>query len=191
MPLKQSASSNLRNHLLIAMPAMDDPNFAQSVTLICEHNEEGSFGVTINRPINLTIGDLFRQLKIDSIDKKFLDTNAVSGGPVHAGQGFVLHNTDRTWEGTLKVSDEFSITSSRDILDDIAVGDGPERFILALGCSSWEGGQLEDELLKNAWLTCPANAQVVFETPYDECWESAAQTLGVDVYLISDTAGHA
>lgn len=173
------------------MPAMDDPNFAQSVTLICEHNDEGSFGVTINRPINLSIGDLFRQLHIDSVNQDFLDVNAVSGGPVHAGQGFVLHETARSWEGTLQVSDQFSVTSSRDILDDIAVGEGPEKFILALGCSSWDAGQLEEELLQNAWLTCPADAKIVFETPYDQCWESAAQTLGIDVHLLSDTAGHA
>jgi putative transcriptional regulator len=191
MPLKQSASSNLRNHLLIAMPAMDDPNFAQTVTLICEHNEEGSFGVTLNRPVNLTIGELFLQLEIDSINQQFLDSNAVSGGPVHAGQGFVLHDTARTWEGTLQVSDMISVTSSRDILDDIAVGNGPEKFLLALGCASWEAGQLEEELLQNAWLTCPADSRIIFDTPHDECWTSAAQTLGVDVNLISDKAGHA
>jgi len=173
------------------MPAMDDPNFAQTVTLICEHNEEGSFGVTLNRPVNLTIGELFRQLEIDSIDQKFLDTSAVSGGPVHAGQGFVLHDTERTWEGTLQVSDMISVTSSRDILDDIAVGDGPKKFLLALGCASWEAGQLEEELMQNEWLTCPADSRIIFDTPYDECWKSAAQTLGIDVHLISDTAGHA
>ncbi|PWQ94294.1 YqgE/AlgH family protein [Leucothrix arctica] len=191
MPSKQSASSNLRNHLLIAMPAMEDPNFAQTVTLICEHNEEGSFGVTINRPVNLTIGQLFSQLQIDSIDQACLDSTAVGGGPVHAGQGFVLHSTGRTWEGTLKVSDLVSVTSSRDILDDIASGDGPDKFLLALGCASWEAGQLEEELLQNEWLTCPADSKIIFDTPHDECWQSAAQTLGIDVYLMSDTAGHA
>ena len=170
---------------------MDDPNFAQTVTLICEHNEEGSFGVTLNRPVNLTIGELFRQLKIDSIDQDVLDSSAVSGGPVHASQGFVLHDTGRTWEGTLQVSDTLSVTSSRDILDDIAVGDGPEKFLLALGCAAWEAGQLEEEMLQNAWLTCPADSRIIFDTPPDECWTSAAQTLGIDVNLISDTAGHA
>jgi putative transcriptional regulator len=191
MPSKQSASSNLCNHLLIAMPGMEDPNFAQTVTLICEHNEEGSFGVTLNRPVNLTVGELFSQLKIDSIDQTFLDISAVGGGPVHAGQGFVLHSTGRTWEGTLKVSDMVSVTSSRDILDDIAAGDGPDKFLLALGCASWEAGQLDEEILQNEWLTCPADSKIIFDTPHDECWKSAAQTLGIDVYLMSDTAGHA
>lgn len=117
MPLKPSASSNLCNNFLIAMPAMDDPNFAQTVTLVCEHNDEGSFGITINRPINFTVGELFSQLKIDSVDQNFLDAKAVSGGPVHAGQGFVLHETTRAWDGTLAVSDSLSVTSSRDILE--------------------------------------------------------------------------
>jgi len=94
------------------MPAMDDPNFAQTVTLVCEHNDEGSFGITINRPINFTVGELFSQLKIDSVDQNFLDAKAVSGGPVHAGQGFVLHETTRAWDGTLAVSDSLSVPSS-------------------------------------------------------------------------------
>jgi len=137
------------------------------------------------------VGELFRQLKIDSIDQGVLDFSAVSGGPVHASQGFVVHETARSWEGTLKVSDSLSVTSSRDILDDIATGNGPEHFVLALGCASWEAGQLEEEILENIWLTCPADSNIIFDTPHDECWTSAAKTLGIDLNLISDTAGHA
>lgn len=187
----QLTSSNLRNQLLIAMPAMDDPSFSHTVTLICEHTDEGCFGVVINRPIDITVGDLFKQLDIASIEQSLLDSSALSGGPVQSNQGFVVHNTSRSWEGTLQVSDEISVTSSRDILDDIATGEGPEHFLLALGCASWSPGQVEDELLQNAWLTCPASPHILFDTPYDKRWTSAAETLGVDVNLISDTIGHA
>lgn len=187
----QLTSSNLRNQFLIAMPSMDDPNFAHTVTLICEHNDEGCFGVTINRPIDITVGDLFKQLEIDSIEQPVLAATALNGGPVQPNQGFVLHDTSRSWEGTLQVCDNLSVTSSRDILDDIASGEGPDNFLLALGCSSWSPGQVEDELRQNAWLTCPANSQILFNTPYDQRWTSAADILGVDVNLISDTIGHA
>lgn len=187
----QPTSSNLRNQLLIAMPAMDDPSFSHTVTLICEHNDEGCFGVVINRPIDVTVGDLFKQLEIASIEQSLLDSSALSGGPVQPSQGFVLHDTSRSWEGTLQVSDGLSVTSSRDILDDIAAGEGPDNFLLALGCASWSPGQVEDELRQNAWLTCPANSSILFETPYEKRWTSAAEILGVDVNLISDTIGHA
>lgn len=186
-----STISNLRNQLLIAMPAMGDPNFAHSVTLICEHTDEGCFGVMINRPIDVTLGSLLKQLDIDSIEQNLLDTKVINGGPIQSSQGFVLHDTDRVWDGTLPVSDNIAVTSSRDILDDIAVGNGPENFLLALGCASWAPGQVEEELLQNAWLTCPASHQILFNTPYDERWKRAADTLGIDVNLISDTVGHA
>jgi putative transcriptional regulator len=184
-------SSNLSNQLLIAMPAMDDPNFARTVTLICEHNDEGCFGVTINRPIEITIGDLFQQLEIASIEQNLLDSTAVNGGPVQSSQGFVLHDTDRVWEGTLKITEDLAVTSSKDILDAIATGDGPDNFLLALGCASWSPGQVEDELKQNAWLTCPVDHAILFDTPYSERWTSAAKTLGVDVNLMSDSVGHA
>lgn len=187
----QLTSSNLRNQLLIAMPALDDPTFSHTVTLICEHTEEGCFGVTINRPMDVTVGDLLKQLDIDSIEQVLLDSSAVTGGPVQPNQGFVIHDTARSWQGTLNVTENLSVTSSRDILDDIALGKGPDNFLLALGCASWSPGQVEDELRKNVWLTCPANHQILFEAPYDKRWTQAAEILGVDVNLISDTVGHA
>lgn len=187
----QVTSSNLRNQLLIAMPGMEDPMFSRTVTLICEHNDEGCFGVTINRPIDITLGDLFKQLDIDCVEQTWLDSAAVKGGPVQPGQGFVIHDTSRSWEGTLQIDDNLAITSSRDILDDIAAGQGPEHFLLALGCSSWTAGQVEQELLQNAWLTCPVDPQILFETPFEQRWSSAAGTLGIDLNLISDVAGHA
>lgn len=187
----QLTSSNLRNQLLIAMPGLDDPSFSHTVTLICEHTDEGCFGVTINRPMDMTVGDLLKQLSIDSIEQALLDCSAVNGGPVQSNQGFVLHDTSRAWEGTLQVSENLAITSSRDILDDIAAGNGPDNFLLALGCASWSPGQVEDELRQNVWLTCPVNHQILFDTPYEERWEKSAGTLGIDVNLISDTVGHA
>ncbi|HPY41685.1 MAG TPA: YqgE/AlgH family protein, partial [Thiolinea sp.] len=129
------AISNLRNTLLIAMPSMDDPNFDHTVTLICQHDEEGAFGVTINRPLEVTIGELLAQLDIELNDIQLSNRVAMSGGPVQSEQGFILHNTNRVWESTLHIAENLSITSSKDILTDIAAGNGPDQFLLVLGCA--------------------------------------------------------
>lgn len=182
---------NLRNHLLIAMPSMGDPNFDHTVSLICQHDEFGAFGVTINRPLEMTVGELFEQLDIAVQDPHISGQFALSGGPVQAEQGFVLHDGGRNWESTLRISDTLALTSSRDILQDIAHGNGPPHFLLLLGCAGWSPGQLEHEIKENAWLTCPATAPILFETAYSERRRGAALTLGIDVNLLGMTAGHA
>lgn len=182
---------NLKNHLLIAMPTLHDPNFDHTVTLVCQHDEFGAFGVVVNRPLEMTVGELFAQLDIEVQDAHIAGQLALSGGPVQAEQGFVLHDGERTWESTLKVADNLSLTSSRDILTDIAQGLGPQHFLLLLGCAGWSAGQLEHEIKENTWLTCPSSARILFDTPYTGRWTGAAQTLGVDVNLLGVTAGHA
>jgi len=184
------AISNLRNTLLIAMPSMDDPNFDHTVTLICQHDEEGAFGVTINRPLEVTIGELLAQLDIELSDIQLSNRVAMSGGPVQSEQGFILHNTNRVWESTLHIAENLSITSSKDILTDIAAGNGPDQFLLVLGCAGWSPGQLEEEIKENSWLTCVANNSILFDMPYPHRWRGAASTLGIDVNLMGTAAGH-
>ena len=183
--------STLRNNLLIAMPSMGDGYFDHTVTLVCQHDEQGAFGVTINRPLDLTVGDLLLQLDIEVEDPGISGQMALSGGPVQSEQGFVLHNSDREWESTLHIDDDTAITSSKDILVDLAKGDGPERFLLLLGCAGWHPGQLEEEIKSNTWLTCPSDNAILFDMPYPHRWKGAASTLGVDVTLLTATAGHA
>lgn len=185
------AISNLRNHLLIAMPGMGDPNFEHTVSLVCQHDEYGAFGVTINRPIELTVGELLHQLDLPVADIAIAGQMALSGGPVQAEQGFVLHDGQRQWDSTLHIGENLALTSSRDILQDIAKGSGPPHFLLILGCAGWGPGQLEQEIKQNIWLTCPASASILFSMPYEHRWKGAALTLGVDLNLLGSVAGHA
>ncbi|MCK5901734.1 MAG: YqgE/AlgH family protein, partial [Cocleimonas sp.] len=113
------------------------------------------------------------------------------GGPVEAGKGLVVHDGDGVWEDTLSLSDELSITASRDILNDIIANKGPDNFLLALGCASWEPQQLEDEVMDNVWLTCPASNQIIFDLPYKQRWDAAARSMGVDLNRMSYHIGHA
>lgn len=182
--------SYLQSQLLIAMPSLGDPYFEHSVTLICQHNKDGCFGLTINRPIDITIDELLDQLEIPTEKLTSKDMPALRGGPVQIEQGFVIHDTDRKWENTLVVNDNLAVTASRDILVDIANGVGPDNFILTLGCASWAPGQMEAEIMNNSWLNCPADNKIIFNMPFDKRWQGAADTLGVDVNLLSDIAGH-
>ncbi len=189
--MKAASTSTLSNNLLIAMPGMQSDYFDHSVTLICQHDEQGAFGVVINRPLQMTVGELLAQLDITVEDPGIAGQAALNGGPVQSEQGFVLHNTDRTWDSTLQIDDDTAITSSRDILVDLAAGNGPERFMLLLGCAGWNPGQLEEEIKANTWLTCPADNTILFDMPYPHRWKDAAATLGIDVRLLTTEAGHA
>jgi putative transcriptional regulator len=173
------------------MPGMDDPNFSTTVTLICEHNDEGALGIVINRPLELRLAGLFEQLDLTDPDPVAADGPVVMGGPVGPERGFVLHNPGGTFENTLAVSSEIQLTLSRDIIDAMATGAGPEKSLVALGYAGWEPGQLEDEMLANSWLNVPATPEIVFDMPFNQRWMSAAQTLGIDISRISPDAGHA
>jgi len=173
------------------MPGMGDPHFDHTVVLVCQHDEQGVFGVMVNRPIDFTVGELLQQLNIEVLDLSVAGQTALSGGPVQNEQGFILHDGARSWESTLRITDDLAITSSKDILHDIAKGTGPRQFLLVLGCAGWGPGQLEHELKENTWLTCAATSQILFEMPYPQRWRGAAFTLGVDVHLLGTAAGHA
>lgn len=182
---------NLRNHLLIAMPGMGDPHFEHSVSLVCQHDDYGAFGITINRPLDMSVGELFQQLEIAIDAPHIAGQTALSGGPVQPEQGFVLHDGERNWESTLRIADDLALTSSRDILNDIATGNGPAHFLLILGCAGWSPGQLEHEIKQNAWLTCVSTPEILFTMPYTQRWQGAARTLGIDMNLLGVAAGHA
>jgi putative transcriptional regulator len=186
-----SSDGLLINQLLIAMPGMADPNFSTTVTLICEHNDDGALGIIINRPLNLKLSGLFEQLSVDEADPDMASNPVMAGGPVSTERGFVLHGKGHSFENTLSVSDDIQLTLSRDVIDAMASGDGPRKSLVAIGYAGWEPGQLENEMLSNSWLTVDATAEIVFDTPFDERWDSAARLLGVDISSISPDAGHA
>ena len=173
------------------MPGMLDPNFSTTVTLICEHNDEGALGIVINRPTPLKLAGLFEQLSVEDPDPAAASDPVLAGGPVGPERGFVLHGPEQSYENTLAVSDDIRLTLSRDIIDAIATGTGPRQTLVALGHAGWEAGQLEDEMLANAWLNVPASPEIVFETPFAKRWDSAARILGIDIAAMSTDAGHA
>jgi len=186
-----TSGTNLTNHFLIAMPSLQDGNFSRTVTYICDHSDGGAMGIVLNRPSDLQLLDLLAQLEIDEgIPEKCLQPIYI-GGPVQVDRGFVLHSQDKDWESTVAISDQIGITTSRDILHSIAIGEGPEKSLIALGYAGWAAGQLESELIANAWLNGPADLYTLFDKPADKRWDAAARLLGVDLNLLSGETGHA
>jgi putative transcriptional regulator len=181
---------NLTSHFLIAMPAMSDPNFSRSLTFVCEHNERGALGIVVNRPIDVTLSTLFEQVEIALPDQDVGSQPVFFGGPVQLDHGFVLHRPVGAWKSTLPVGD-VGLTTSRDILEAIASGQGPEEQLVALGYAGWAAGQLEDEILRNGWLTVRADPDVIFSLPPEERYEAAMHALGVSAVNLSEEAGHA
>ena len=181
----------LDQQLLIAMPDMADPSFQRSVTLLCQHNEEGAIGITINRLSDFVLGEIFQQLDIPFSDETNSQVQVLEGGPVSPDRGFVLHTPCEGYESSLTVNEEIMVTTSRDILADIASGTGPELFVMALGYAGWAQGQLEGELRENAWLTVPADSDIVFNSPVDNRWERAVGRLGIDVSSLYPEGGYA
>ena len=187
-----SKAAYLTNQFLIAMPAMTDDNFSQTVTLICEHNPQGALGIIINRQLEMQLADVFRQLKLPTTREPLSSQPVLQGGPVQMDRGFVVHRAEeRTWDSTLRVSDQVHVTTSRDILDAMANGSGPADAFVALGYAGWEAGQLENEMVQKAWLSVAAAPRVLFETPYEELWRAAGRLLGIDLATLSPEAGHA
>lgn len=186
-----SQALQLRNHFLIAMPGLDDPNFFHTVTYICEHNAEGALGIVINRPSDITLGDMLTQLSLNPEPRLDSTISLFEGGPVQPEHGFLLHSPLGQWNTSLPVTEQIALTTSRDILEAIAKGAGPERFLVALGYAGWGPGQLEEEMAANAWLSGPATTEILFDTPAEERWQAAAALLGVDLRLLSSESGHA
>ena len=185
------AVPTLANQLLIALPGLDDPNFSRSVTLVCQHDADGAMGVMVNRASEYTLGEVFQQMGIESGDAALCARPVVAGGPVHPERGFVLHDGDQEWDSTLAIADGLYVTTSRDVLEAMARGEGPASATVALGCAGWAAGQLEHELVENSWLTVPADGELLFRVPLDARWQAAAGRIGVDLARIADYTGHA
>jgi putative transcriptional regulator len=183
-------SVNLTHHFLIAMPAMVDPHFANSLTYVCEHNPDGALGIVVNKPIDMTLSALFEQIEIPLDDATLREAAVHFGGPVQIDRGFVLHRPLGNWQSTLAINDTLGLTTSKDVLEAAGRGEGPKDMFVSLGYAGWSAGQLEMELAQNAWLTVEADPDVVFELPAEGRLPAAVRLLGIDISRLSDTAGH-
>ena len=184
-------ATNFTNHFIIAMPDLMDDSFSHAVTYICEHNENGCFGIVINRKAEITLDEIIQQMEIKPSDAMTRDEQIYHGGPVQDGRGFILHKPPGDWDSSLKINEHLALTTSRDILEAIAQNEGPEQSIIALGYAGWSPGQLEQEMANNTWLSCPADEQIIFDIPSEKRWQAAADLLGIDLQLLSSDAGHA
>jgi putative transcriptional regulator len=185
------SSINLTNHFLIAMPNMVDPFFARTLTYLCEHNDQGALGLVVNRPIDLTLQALFERLSLALRQREIADAPVYYGGPVQTDRGFVLHAPPGDWQSTLRVREAIGLTTSKDILEAVGRGEGPQRMMVTLGYAGWSPGQLEHELSQNAWLTVEARDAIIFDVPAEERLPAAMELLGLDFARLSDEAGHA
>lgn len=189
--MKNESRLSLKGQFLIAMPGLNDPNFSHTVICICEHTAQGSIGLVVNRTYpSVSAADIFNELKIKNIP----GTKSIPvhyGGPVHMNEIFILHGPPFHWEACVRISPSLAMSNTRDILEAIAMGTGPEFFIITLGCSGWGPDQLESEIKQNVWLSCPAAEDVIFDMPIEARWEGAVKKLGIHPALLSDTAGHA
>ena len=183
--------SSLTNHFLIAMPKLADPNFSHTVTYMCEHNSEGAMGLVINRPTELTLADVVEQMDMEIGDPDLADTPIYQGGPVQLERGFVLHSPLGEWDNSMEITPDLALTMSQDIIEAIADGMGPNKYLIMLGYAGWGEGQLEDELAANAWLNGPADNSILFQTAIEDRWTAAAALLGVDLNTLSNDVGHA
>ena len=186
-----SNASNLINNFLIAMPNLADPNFSQTVTYLCDHNEEGAMGLVINRPLEIDFSELLEHLDMADTRKHPGYVPIYQGGPVQTERGFVLHEGLGSWEATLAVTANIGVTMSQDIIEAIAHGEGPSRYLIMLGYAGWGNGQLETELANNAWLNGPADPEILFDTPIEQRWTAAASHLGIELKNLSSDIGHA
>ena len=173
------------------MPGMADPNFARTLTYVCEHNEGGALGLIVNRPLEMTVTTLLERVNI-SLERYGLEGMPIYfGGPVQTDRGFVLHRPVGHWQATLTIHGDIGLTSSRDILQSLASCGEPADILVTLGYAGWAAGQLEWELSQNAWLTVLADPEVIFGLPPEERLPAAMQLLGIDFARLSDVAGHA
>ena len=186
-----TTGDNLTGHFLIAMPSLNDGFFNQAVTYICEHDENGSFGIIINQQTGITLKQIAKEMAIETENDYHDKQQVFIGGPVDQGRGFILHRPTGNWQSSLKVSNNVALTTSKDILQAIVKNEGPEDNIVALGYAGWAAGQLDSEMASNTWLSCPADEQIIFNTPVAERWKTAAKLIGVDLSLLSSDAGHA
>jgi len=184
--------NSLEDQLLIAMPQLVDPYFAHTVTYLWKHSNEGALGIVINKPLSISVADIFDELEIVcSIDQTpFQQRKVLAGGPVERDKGFIIHDSGKDWNSSLRLSEQLSLSTSKELLQDIADGRGPKNYLVALGCAGWDAGQLEQEISDNAWLTAPATAELIFSEDFDSKASRAAAQLGINLDQLSPDAGH-
>ncbi len=188
--LKQTEFS-LLDQLIISMPSMQDPFFNRSVIYICEHTPEGAIGLILNRLMQVDIFNIFEQMKIKYERNKVNEFPIMIGGPLQPERGFILHPPCGKWKSSLQTSKEYVITTSKDILEAIAVGKGPKEALIILGYSGWDGEQLTQEILDNDWINCSATRELLFEIPINKRWKAALKTIGIEHTNIQHQPGHA
>ncbi|MTC31683.1 YqgE/AlgH family protein [Providencia alcalifaciens] len=186
---------NLHNHFLIAMPSLTDPYFDHSVVYICEHNENGAMGLVINKPIeDFSVSEMLKKLEItisENTNTRNLEKLVIAGGPVSEEHGFIIHTPVAGYAASLRLNDHVMVTTSKDILETLGSDQHPMNSLVTLGYSSWEPGQLENEIMENSWLTVKADPKLIFDTPLRDRWKAAGDLLGIDIHNISLQAGHA
>jgi putative transcriptional regulator len=186
---------DLTNQFLIAMPGMVDGTFAGTVVYLCEHTEQGALGLVINKPIDITLKDLFTRVELPLSSPELAAQPVFFGGPVQTERGFVLHDkvggADSSYSSTLSIPGGLEMTTSRDVLEALSHGAGPKRVLITLGYSGWGAGQLEDEIGRNGWLNVDARREIIFDTPVGERYDRALALLGFDPHMLSQEAGHA
>jgi putative transcriptional regulator len=183
----------LENQFLVAMPQLHDTYFGGSLTYLWKHSEEGALGFVVNKPLRASVADIFNELGIQSSaaqQQAFKDHRVLAGGPVEQEKGFIIHDSSKVWDSSMEVSEGIHISTSKEVLQDIADGKGPERFMLALGCAGWDAGQLESEVTANTWLTVPATIDIIFSEDFQHKAEVAVAQLGIDLSQLSPDAGH-
>lgn len=189
--LEKTGFTSLKGSFLIAMPELADPNFAKTVTLICEHTPEGALGLIINRPHPFVVVEqIFKEFNM-AVNEKIGKMPIYVGGPVQTEEIFILHGPPFSWRGTLKVTRTLAMSNTVDLLEALAVGTGPKKALMMIGCAGWGPGQLEQEILDNSWLTQEASDRIIFNVNALDCWEEAVKSLGIDPLLLASSAGSA
>jgi len=181
--------NNLSHHFLLAMPQLNDQWFGQSVCYICSHDETGCMGLVINKPIGMNLSDIFSELKIET--ERSNGQSIMQGGPVSPEQGFILYQGNYNEVDNMEITQNVRLTSSKEILENLATGAGPENSIICLGYAGWTAGQLEAELAENSWLTIPADEELLFHTPMEDIAQKAANKLGISIEQLNTHSGHA
>jgi putative transcriptional regulator len=182
--------SSLVDHFLIAMPQLQDSYFANTIIYMWRHSEEGALGLVLNLPIRMNLTEIFTQLGMEDLRPNTASQIVLSGGPVETEKGFVLHDGSTRWPSSLAVTQQLTITTSRDILADISRGEGPANYLVALGCSGWNAGQLEQELKANSWLACPASKDIIFSSNFSAKPEMAVATMGFSLAQLTTDVGY-
>ncbi|MBK66954.1 MAG: hypothetical protein CMP22_02350 [Rickettsiales bacterium] len=188
---KKNVQAGLAGKIIIAMPAMKDSRFQKTIIYMLEHNEKGAMGLVLNKQLGeVTLSDLFKQMNVEI---KGLNNNmpVYFGGPVETERGFILHSPDRLYGQSKTVKGGFALTATTDILKSIAMGEGPSKMIFALGYAGWSAGQLDQEIMKNAWLHVEADEKLVFCGEQEKAWSMALKKLGVSPELLSEGFGTA